>query len=130
MARLVTDRVDLKLDPQTWDLVFENGDLAFSTGVEAVGQAIRFKLQLLQGEWFLDETAGTPWFQNVLGQKFGLDLMRSLFYGLVISVDEVERIERLGVEFDSATRGVFVSYIVVTTFGDTLAGSVALGVAL
>jgi hypothetical protein len=50
-----------KLDP--------NGDMTFGHGagdfwhnqVEAVGQAVKTRLLLFTGEWFLDTTAGTPW---------------------------------------------------------------------
>jgi hypothetical protein len=46
-----------------------NGDMTFGHGaadfwkdqVEAVGQAVKTRLLLFSGEWYLDTTAGTPW---------------------------------------------------------------------
>lgn len=126
MARLVTDRVDFLLDKTTWDLTFVNRDIAFSTGSNAVGQAIKFKLQLLKEEWFLDKNAGTPWLQEILGQRFNPNLVRSLFFNLVSSVEGVQEIQRLDVEFTSTTRNLQVAYTVLTVFGDTINDTVNL----
>lgn len=53
-----------------------NGDYRFGksiqdflTDVEAVAQAIKTNLLLLQGEWWEDTSAGLPLFQNILGQS-------------------------------------------------------------
>lgn len=52
-----------------------DGDYTLGTGrdfyvdsPEAVAQAVSTRLKLFQGEWFLDTTDGTPWFQDVLGK--------------------------------------------------------------
>jgi hypothetical protein len=47
----------------------ENGDMQFGRGssdfwfdqVEGVGQAVKTRLLLFSGEWFLDRTEGMPW---------------------------------------------------------------------
>lgn len=53
-----------------------NGDYTFGTGSdfyanspEAVGQAVRTRLALWEGEWFLDTTEGTPYSTEVLGVR-------------------------------------------------------------
>src|SRR5260363_5516 len=53
------------------------GDYAFGRGLsdfeqdtpEAVAQAVKTRLALRFGEWFLDTSDGTPWASRVLGQS-------------------------------------------------------------
>lgn len=52
-----------------------NGDMTFGTqqanflidSPAAVAQAVMTSLLLSQGEWYLDTTDGTPYFENILG---------------------------------------------------------------
>ncbi len=52
-----------------------NGDFVFGQGVgnflkdqpEAVAQAVKTRLGLIQGEWFLDIEVGTPYNSQILG---------------------------------------------------------------
>lgn len=52
---------------------FQDGDIVtsgdhFLTGKSATQQAILRRLRLFLGEYFLDGTEGTPWFQAILGK--------------------------------------------------------------
>jgi hypothetical protein len=54
-----------------------DGDYAFGCGdnsyladsPQAVAQAVRSRLMLWRGEWFLDRDEGTPWGSSVLGKQ-------------------------------------------------------------
>jgi hypothetical protein len=56
-----------KLGPNN-DPYFGQGQANFISDAEAVAQAIRTRLLLLQGEWWEDINQGTPLFQSILGQ--------------------------------------------------------------
>ncbi|TNV22823.1 hypothetical protein FH968_01905 [Buttiauxella sp. B2] len=52
---------------------FQDGDIAtsgnpFVTGKTETQQACICRLRLFLGEYFLDATDGTPWFQSILGK--------------------------------------------------------------
>ncbi|MCT4707342.1 hypothetical protein MUA04_02180 [Enterobacteriaceae bacterium H11S18] len=52
------------------DYSFGQGDNNFLTdSPECVAQAVNTRLQLWRGEWFLDTTQGTPYWQSVLGKR-------------------------------------------------------------
>lgn len=54
-----------------------DGDYTFGAGIksffiddaEAVGQAVKTRLLLITGEWFLDDTEGTPYPTQILGKN-------------------------------------------------------------
>lgn len=52
------------------DYVFGTGDAGFlENSPQAVAQAVLTRLRLWRGEWFLDNTEGTPWQDAVLGKQ-------------------------------------------------------------
>lgn len=66
---------DFRLDPKTRDLVS-----GYSIGIEEVLQRLVTRLNRELGEWFLETSAGLPWYQNgegLLGSrnKFVLDML-------------------------------------------------------
>jgi hypothetical protein len=50
---------------ENWDIYFDKARSAFVENSQAVAQHVKARLWAFLGEWFLDETAGTPWFQSV-----------------------------------------------------------------
>lgn len=57
--------MDLKIDLNTRDLVFTDGDLSIISGLEATQQRLQVKLLFFFNEWFLDTTLGLDWFGTV-----------------------------------------------------------------
>ncbi|HEY1847069.1 MAG TPA: hypothetical protein VGH05_19730 [Buttiauxella sp.] len=52
------------------DYSFGRGDLGFlSNSAETVAQAVKTRLNLWRGEWFLDTSEGTPYARSVLGKQ-------------------------------------------------------------
>lgn len=58
-----------KLDPVTWEPLAGNGQGNFISDIDAVAQIIKQRLQLLQGEWWADQTDGLPFWQGIAGYQ-------------------------------------------------------------
>ena len=53
---------------QNYDMTFGQGGANFLVNSkQCVGQLVLTRLRLLQGEWFLDQTEGTPYATEILG---------------------------------------------------------------
>ncbi len=117
---LKTDPIDLKFDPTTGELVVTD-NIQLSSGVDGVAQSIRQRLQLFQGEWFLNLEEGTPYFTEILGAKFNEAKIRGAIRPVILAAPGVTELLSLAVAFDGATRNLSVSWEVKTVFDDTVA---------
>jgi hypothetical protein len=114
---LIVDAQDLKLDPDTGDLVIADGDLVLVSGIDAVAQLIRGYLLLFRGEWFLDESAGIPYFEDILVKNPNLSAIREIFRQTLLEVPGVLSVESLSLEL-SAERTLSVDWKVDTDLGE------------
>lgn len=103
----------------------ENGDYTFGVNntnflvnaPAAVAQAIKTRLGLIQGEWFLDQTAGTP-YKQILGK--GTDATRDLaIRQVIIETQGVTGISSYASSLNLTTRKFSVAAIVDTIYGPT-----------
>lgn len=107
--------VDLELDGDG-DLVVDR-DAHFTTGLDAVAQGIRIRVQMFEGEWFLDLDTGIPYYQDILGQKFNEVKIRAAFREEILAAPGVGALLELAVTFDNATRILSVTWKVQSSFG-------------
>lgn len=126
MAISETDRLDILLDDE-WDIVFDQGDFAFSSGLDGAVQDVLIDLQFIRGEWPLNLRKGIPYFDNdvvteresLLGQKFEDRKWRNAFREVLGANDLIDEVLELGVDYDSSTRGTTVSFNADTIFGES-----------
>ena len=55
---------DIALDTATGDLLLENFDLQLVEGRDQIAQNLMIRLRFILGEWFLDITAGIPYYDD------------------------------------------------------------------
>lgn len=123
---LITDPIDFLLGSDG-DLVFQNGDVVLSNGVEGIAQNIAIDLSIAIGEYFENREEGIPYFDNdlvpesqaILGGKFNAERIRAAFRQRLSSSFGVQDIIFTSVSFDSASRKITVSFNVQTIFGET-----------
>lgn len=108
---------DLQLDPFTHDLLVERLDLSVVKGADRVRQNLLIKLRLWQGEWFLDQEFGTPYFQEILGKQITLNGALAALKKSILEVSDVEDITLFKYDFSRALRRLVVDFEVNTPFG-------------
>ena len=91
------------------------GSLAVVRDAEAVGQHVGVRLMAYQGEWFLDKTAGVPWFRELMGGAYDAALAESVMKAVILDTDGVTGINSFSVRFDRSTRGLSAYNISVST---------------
>lgn len=111
------DLIDIKIENGRF--VFdETGDLVFVKGVERVRQQVEFRLSLWAGEWFLDETFGTPYLLRILGKAaVSVDAAVDALRQQMLDVEGVTSINRLDYTFDAAARKLSVDVDLQSEYG-------------
>lgn len=107
-----------------------NGDYTLGTGQdfyantpEAVAQAVKTRLSLIEGEWFLDDTAGFPWRKYVIG-KLPSNAYDALIQAYVLETAHVKDIVEYSSSLDRNTRALTVNVTITTDYGQATVGTV------
>lgn len=94
---------DFKLDAETHDLVFTSGRLTIIRGPEARAQRLKIAFKHIQGEWFLDQNAGTDHFGKILGKSSDLS-RRAEIRRRALGVPGVQEVQSIELRLDPRTR--------------------------
>lgn len=101
------------------------GDMSFGQGVgdfyvnrpEAAAQVVGTRLNLFQGDWFLDLTQGTPWRTKVLG-RFTADTRDAILLARIASSPGVSEVTSYASQLARQPREFSVQATVRTVYGD------------
>ena len=104
---------NLLLDDTTWDLVLVNGNLAISSGVDAVRQACYQRLRFFAGEWFADESVGIPYWSRILGKKQpDVAAIKEIFRQAILATPGVAAVTSISLDWtDAAARTMTLSFV-------------------
>lgn len=75
---------------------------------------------LLQGEWFLDTSAGVPYLQNIAIKPADFPFAEAVIKQTISETDGVASIESFSMEYDGTTRELVIVTSVKTIYGNTL----------
>lgn len=106
----------------TGDYTFGRGSANFLVNSpQCVAQAVKTRLGLFQGEWFLDQTDGTPWFTQILSAnlKNTMPLYDQAIRTRVLETPGVIEINTYSSSLDPTNRALSVDMTITTQFSAT-----------
>jgi hypothetical protein len=118
MAKVVNK--DILLDSVTNDLAIVNFDLKLTDGNELTVQKIKQTLLLFEGEWFLNNSIGMPYFTEILGKGNSLSRIETLYIRAIQSIPEVVEIVEFNIDENIKTRELDISFKVRDEEGNIL----------
>lgn len=101
------------------DIYISNGNLELINGVDQIVQNIDVRLRFFLQEYFLDQTIGVPWFQEILRRNINIDQIESRLKLEILNTDGVTGIETFSVDFERFTRSLIINFNAVTSLGLT-----------
>jgi len=99
------------------DLDLANADLFFVTGIDSVAQSLRQMLRFFLAEWFLDETKGFPYFDEVFVKNPNAIVISSLFKTRILKNPGVLELLEFSLGIDTEIRALQVLFSVRTADG-------------
>lgn len=106
-----------KLDPITGDLFVENNKLVLTTGRDAIRQHIQTSLRLFLTEWFLDQTQGVPYYEEIFVKSQTQVIVASIIKTKVSQVPGFVAFLTFNFDYDEFTRLFNVTFRLNTLEG-------------
>lgn len=103
-------------NPHIGDLYLNDaGTLAYSVDATAedVAQILRSRILFFKGEWFLDQREGVPYFEEILTKNPSLEVIRSIYRGVISKTPGVLAVVSLTLLPDYPNRVLTVSFSVI-----------------
>lgn len=121
--------MDLALDPASHDLLLTpDGDVRLTQNIpESAAQRLTIRLATFLGEWFLDVTAGIPYFQQIFFDVPDDAVLRTIFRQAVEADPFVIAVPTCTVDIDRALRKLDVRFTAQVLQGDEVTISISSG---
>ena len=108
---------DIAMDIRGNDIVLLQNDFFFIDNAERVAQQIVITLRFWFSEWFLDRRQGTPYLEYILVKRPNMAHIRQILTEQIQSVEGVQRVTSMHLEFNRAERALNVDYAATTQYG-------------
>lgn len=114
--------MDLGLDlnkgsPNVNDLRIANNDLVLVDSTEAIKQDVLQRLRFFRGEWFLDNTIGIPYYQQILVKNPSQEKIDALFIATILGTPGIIQLNQYAFRSVAQTRELFVTFSAQSTQG-------------
>jgi len=104
----------LLINPQTFDFVL-------TTDIPTlVQQRLTIRLMRFLGEWYLDTTAGVPYFQQIFVKNPNMSAVESYIKKIILGTKDVVSLQSFQFSFDAALRKATIVFSVSLSNGSSL----------
>lgn len=119
--------------PYFGDWLVINGDVVLTTDVDPRGtdpvlQNIVQRLRTYEGEWFLDLTDGTPWYQEIMLKGAKQSDRDNAIQAVILNTPGVAVLTRYASTYDHAKRRASITFQALKAAGGVVDYTVNLGV--
>lgn len=94
--------------------------LVIARGKEFVRTKLQQRLKFFLGESFVDTREGVPYYRDVFIKNPDIEVIRSLYSKVILSVQEVTRVANLNVTYDPVARKASVEFDAFLASGEVL----------
>jgi hypothetical protein len=101
--------MDLALDLDG-DLDTLNADLYVVQDIDAVKQFLQQQFKMFQGEWFLDQTKGISWFDDILVKNPRAVVIDTIFKRMILSTPGVIELIEYETDLNGITRELSLNF--------------------
>lgn len=81
-----------------------SNEIARVAGLAQTRQSIKTRLQFFLAEWFLNETIGVPWFQQIYKEPLNIPISEALIKKEILETPGVTELLNLRLSFDNKNR--------------------------
>ena len=104
----------------------EYGDLVIGSfidhrveGIDGLVQRLKMRLLVFLGEWFLDDTRGVPYFQEILEKGTSYDQVSDAIKLVIAETPDVKKINSFTIrDSEFVNRKIIISFSVSSVYGD------------
>lgn len=100
------------------DIAIVNGDFVLVSGVAETVQFLQQSLRLFLGEWFLDETRGVPWLDQIFVKNPDAVLIDSTLKTFILSLPGILQLTAFDLLYDSNARTLTITGSIVALDGE------------
>lgn len=109
---------DLLLHKHNHDIAISRYDLNIVDGDDAIAQRLKIRLKLYLNSWFLDRSAGLPYYEAVLHKRPDRRYLENLFKVAIKTTPGVLEILDFTLDFEASARVLIVRFTVSTAEGE------------
>ncbi len=102
------------------DIAIVDNDLMLLDGISYVAQKMASRFKFFLGEWFLDKREGVPYFRDVFTKNPDLNVIRSVFRQVALSIPSVASLPRFNTIYSPSVRELAFDFQAVLATGELL----------